>query len=104
MFYVPDTVYWSELHYSEGGRYVVCSATVGQEGYVSWTPQGFSARTRVHEYGGGAMFVYDGAVYFSNFEDQRLYKQTSPTAAPEALTPSKQWRYADGQYHAKVRH
>ncbi|XP_064600523.1 uncharacterized protein LOC135466778 [Liolophura sinensis] len=96
-----DTVYWSELRYSEGGRYVVCSATVGHEGYISWTPEGFNARTRVHEYGGGAVFVYDGAVYFSNYEDQRLYKQTSPTSAPEALTPSKQWRYADGQYHVK---
>ena len=39
------------------------------------TPQPFNVRTRVHEYGGGAFAVSDGVVYFSNFADQRLYRQ-----------------------------
>lgn len=39
------------------------------------TPEGFSVRTLVQEYGGGAFRVYDDTVIFSNYDDQRLYKQ-----------------------------
>ena len=45
----------------------------------------------------------DGTVYFSNFSDQRLYKQTSPSSAPVALTHAdNHFRYADGQMSKKV--
>ena len=80
-------IFWSERRPTEGGRTVVCSITKGHSDIVSWTPEGFNARTKVHEYGGGATFVHEGHVYFSNFDDQRLYKQESPTSKPEALTP-----------------
>lgn len=93
-----ETIFWSDLRPSEGGRIVVCSQTKGQSDIVSWTPEGFNARTKVHEYGGGATFVHKGQVYFSNFTDQRLYKQESPGSTPQALTPDgKGWRYADGE-------
>ncbi|XP_013400818.1 uncharacterized protein LOC106166720 [Lingula anatina] len=101
-----SAVYWSELRPKEGGRYVVCSASVGGDGGVEiqeWTPQGFNARTRVHEYGGGAFIVHNNVVYFSNFADQRLYKQTSPSEPPQPLTPEGcGWRYADGQFSVKL--
>ena len=45
------------------------------------TPPPFNARTRVHEYGGGAFAVSAGNVYFSNFDDQRVYCQ-DPGAQP----------------------
>lgn len=52
---------------------------------------------------GGNYFVCDGTVYFSNFSDQRLYKQTSPSSAPVALTHAdNHFRYADGQMSKKV--
>ena len=88
-----DDVYWVETRPSEHGRSVVVRRTgAGETGDV--TPPGFNARTRVHEYGGGAYTVEQGAVYFSNFADQRLYRQT-PGAGPEPLTPAGDWRYAD---------
>ena len=88
-----DDVYWVETRPSERGRSVVVRRTgAGETGDV--TPPGFNARTRVHEYGGGAYTVEQGAVYFSNFADQRLYRQT-PGAGPEPLTPAGDWRYAD---------
>ena len=40
------------------------------------TPAGFNVRTLVHEYGGGAFTVSGDVVVFSNFKDQRLYKQS----------------------------
>jgi dipeptidyl aminopeptidase/acylaminoacyl peptidase len=59
------------------------------------TPSLFNARTRVHEYGGGAFVVADGTVYFSNFDDQRLYRK-DPGSEPRPITPEKELRYADG--------
>lgn len=36
----------------------------------------FSARTLTQEYGGGAFAARDNVIIFSNYKDQRLYKQT----------------------------
>ncbi|MCI0664386.1 MAG: S9 family peptidase, partial [Acidobacteria bacterium] len=59
------------------------------------TPMPFNARTRVHEYGGGSYAVINGTVYFSNFTDQRLYRQDADSR-PRAITPETDLRYADG--------
>ena len=50
----------------------------------------FSARTTVHEYGGGAFCVSGDTVVFSNYADQRLYRDGEP------ITPDDGARYADG--------
>ena len=51
-----DDTYWTEMRPAEGGRYVIVRrAPDGQTADV--TPQPFNARTRVHEYGGGAFAV-----------------------------------------------
>jgi dipeptidyl aminopeptidase/acylaminoacyl peptidase len=63
------------------------------------TPDGFSARTLVHEYGGGHYFLHGDVVFFSNMVDQRLYRQ-EPGAGPRPITPDPSppfgLRYADG--------
>ncbi|MBA2734614.1 MAG: S9 family peptidase [Acidobacteria bacterium] len=88
-----EDVYWIEMRPSEGGRYVIVRHTPdGQTTDV--TPKPFNARTRVHEYGGGEYTVADGTIYFSNFDDQRLYKQ-SLNSPPGPLTPVVEMRYAD---------
>ena len=66
------------------------------------TPQPFNARTRVHEYGGGDFAVRDGAVYFSNFADQRVYRRT-PGGEPEPLTPETGRRFATSRGRARDR-
>jgi len=88
-----DAIYWTESRPTEAGRSVIVRWTAA-EGAVDVTPPGFNARTRVHEYGGGAYWVSEGVVYFANFDDQILYRQT-PGAAPVPLTPPG-YRYADG--------
>lgn len=87
-------VYWTEMRPLEGGRYVVVRRT--PDGAITdVTPPPFNVRTRVHEYGGGAFAVDGGVVWFSNFADQRLYRQ-DPGAAPRPITPEGPCRYADG--------
>ena len=91
-----DDVYWLEGRASEGGRNVIVKwAPAAAEGArpepVDITPPGFNVRTRVHEYGGAAYTVHNGATYFTNFADQRVYRQ-APGEAPVAMTePGPMW-------------
>lgn len=50
------------------------------------TPQGFSVRSRVYEYGGGSFCLADDAVVFVNERDQQLYRQALDASEPVALT------------------
>ncbi|GCF06733.1 S9 family peptidase [Dictyobacter arantiisoli] len=88
-----EDVYWIEGRPSEGGRNVIVRRS--PDGTLTdINPQPFNARTRVHEYGGGDFVVHFGTVYFSNFSDQRLYKQEKDHE-PVPLTPANERRYAD---------
>jgi dipeptidyl aminopeptidase/acylaminoacyl peptidase len=87
--------YWLEGRPREQGRIVLVRHRPGSAP-LDVTPAGYNARTRVHEYGGGAAVVRDGTAYFSHMADQRLYRQ-APGAAPVPLTPAGAGhRYADG--------
>ena len=91
-----EDAYWIEMRPSEGGRMVIVRC--GADGSIrDMTPEPYSARTRVHEYGGGAFLVADGVMYFSNFSDQRLYRQENG-GDPQAITPEQPLRYADGVF------
>jgi len=91
-----DDLYWVESRAAEGGRSVIvrrdAAGVVADVG-----PADFNARTRVHEYGGGAYGVHDGVVYAARFEDQRWYRIPGATAEP--ITPEPEvpagLRYAD---------
>ena len=78
-------VYWVEGRPTEGGRSVVVrrspSGAIDDIG-----PDDFNARTRVHEYGGGAYGVSDGMVFATRFSDQRLYRIDAEGEA-EPITP-----------------
>ncbi len=105
--HIGPSVWWAELRPSEGGRVVLvrCDRAGAT---VDALPAPFSARTRVHEYGGGAWFAGPDAVYFSNWGDQRLHRlefdeHGAPVdgAEPHPITPEPEtasaWRYADGR-------
>lgn len=89
-----DTIYWLESRPEEQGRSVIVRLQPGGQAEDLF-PIPFNARTRVHEYGGGEYLVDSGVVYFSNFNDQRLYRLV-PGAEPQPLTPPEDLRYADG--------
>src|SRR3954469_6248780 len=88
-------IYWIERRANEGGRKVVVHCSKN-DAVTDVTPPEFNARNRVHEYGGGDYAVSNGTVIFSNFADQRLYRQEGSSEA-KPLTPSAALRYADGE-------
>lgn len=97
---VGKDVYWLEIRPMEAGRYVLVKRS--QDGTVTdVTSPPFNVRTRVHEYGGGAFTILDGTVYFSNFSDQRLYRQ-NPGSEPQAITPEEAYRYADFTFDLRL--
>ena len=76
-----DRVYWSEGRPLEAGCVViVCDGT-------DVLPKDLNARTRIHEYGGGAYTVHAGTAFFTNFADQRIYR-LNPGLDPIPLTPT----------------
>src|SRR2546422_5750771 len=66
-------LYWLESRPDEAGRVAIvrCSS----DGKITDAiPPAFNARTRAHEYGGGAHCVFRHTIFFSNFHDPRLYR------------------------------
>jgi dipeptidyl aminopeptidase/acylaminoacyl peptidase len=94
-----DELMWSELRPNEGGRIQLVRYNAGG-GARDLLQDGVSARTAVHEYGGGAWWTREGVVWFSDWADQRLYRLDASTGAKVALTPPAALprgdRYADG--------
>ncbi|HEY6886923.1 MAG TPA: prolyl oligopeptidase family serine peptidase [Solirubrobacter sp.] len=94
---VGNDVYWSESRPAEDGRDALVVRRGGAQP-VDVIPAEFSARTRVHEYGGGAYTVDGDTVYFCNDADQRVYR-VDRGGAPRPITPEPEvpfgLRYAD---------
>ncbi|MEA3375113.1 MAG: S9 family peptidase [Chloroflexota bacterium] len=91
---VGDHTYWVETRPAEEGRYVLVHRSPDGT-TVDAIPEAFSARTRVHEYGGGAYAIDGETIIFSNWDDQRVYRQ-DPGEHPRPITPELDVRYADG--------
>ncbi|MCP3989927.1 MAG: S9 family peptidase [Actinomycetia bacterium] len=95
-------LWWLELRPEEGGRSVLVAGGDGREARDALAAP-WSVRSLVHEYGGGAWWAGEQAMYLVAFDDQRLYRLTEPGAEPVALTAEsphpRSWRYADGAEH-----
>jgi dipeptidyl aminopeptidase/acylaminoacyl peptidase len=90
---LDGVTWWLEGRPDEGGRQVLVRRE--QDGtQIRLTPQGFNARCRVHEYGGGATLITADLVIVSDFVTGRLNRVVAPERL-EPFTPEMQWRYAD---------
>ncbi len=97
----PDgtDLYWLEGRPANAGRQTVVRRRA--DGTIEdVTPPEFNARTRVHEYGGGAYLPADGVVYASSFADGRVWRFDRPGEAGVAITPEGALRYADFELDA----
>ncbi len=65
-------LYWTESRPLEAGRSVIVRRE--HDGTMSDViPDPYSARSRIHEYGGGEFLAASGSVYFVNASDQDIY-------------------------------
>ncbi|QSB15878.1 S9 family peptidase [Natronosporangium hydrolyticum] len=101
---VDDELWWCEDRPDEGGRTTVM-ARRGDGDLVELLSAPWSARTRVHEYGGRSFLPLPGpagaSLIFTNGADQRIYRLDPGAAEPHPLTPpanregAPELRYAD---------
>ncbi|MFO7245368.1 MAG: S9 family peptidase [Bacillota bacterium] len=114
-----EYVYWLEGRPEERGRITVMRQGPGGR-IEDLLPPPYYARSRVHEYGGGAFTVAGGVVYFVNLVDQNIYRLVpgggtgsgagsgtgsgtgsgsgaagGPAPSPEPVTRTPDRRYAD---------
>jgi dipeptidyl aminopeptidase/acylaminoacyl peptidase len=82
---------WSESRPEDGGRIVVVDEDAGE-----LTPPGAYARTRAHEYGGGAVWYHGADVFYSEFTDGRVHRVGHGPITPDV----GDHRYADGSVSA----
>ena len=84
-----SALYWLESRPEENGRVVFVRA--GAEGATDHSPAGVSIRSRVHEYGGGAVCLVPGgapgAFAYVDQSDQRVWLCNGPSAASGSATP-----------------
>ena len=92
--YADEGKLYALLNFTEqGGRGAI--AQIFDDGRSEEiTASSHYASTRVYEYGGACYVVKNGAVYFSNVPDDRLYRQ-HPGQEPEPITAKGPMRYAD---------
>lgn len=67
-----DTLYWCEQRPAEAGRTAIVACSPGQRPH-DLIASPYSARSRVHEYGGGSFVAFGEEVYFINDRDQAIY-------------------------------
>ncbi|KAF4622355.1 hypothetical protein D9613_009516 [Agrocybe pediades] len=90
-------IFYLENRPSEQGRNVLVHISSKQD----VIGPGWNVRTSVHEYGGAPVIINGGIVFFSNFDDGRIYLSgTHRTSEPEPITPEGEtYRYAGIQQH-----
>lgn len=84
-------LYWSELVPALKGR--VRLVGFNPEGKLVDYAKEMNLRTRVHEYGGGALSAHNGSIYFVSSVDGRVYLLTDK--GPTPITPASPLRLAD---------
>lgn len=92
-----NSLYYIERRPQEGGRCVIVRSRAGKISDI--LPAPYSARSRVHEYGGGCYHVKDDTVFFVNDSDQDIYLIKDQKI--KRITVADNRRFADLSYDHK---
>ena len=108
VYYSNNNVYWLEGRPQEGGRNVLCKhapndTNKNERNGIDISPKESNVRTRVHEYGGGAVVMRGKGIFYSEFTTQKLCKlfedgsnKTIPALNNDKEEVEGRYRYADG--------
>ncbi|HDS1680615.1 TPA: S9 family peptidase [Pseudomonas putida] len=92
----PEGLFWNEFRPADGA----CRIWHWRDHQARClTPDGFSVRSRVYEYGGGSFCLGGDGLLFVNEEDQQVYTQSLAGSAPRPLSAEAGYRYGDLQWH-----
>lgn len=92
----PHGLFWNEFRPQDGA----CRIWHWRDGQARClTPDGYSVRSRVYEYGGGSFCLSEHGLVFVNEADQQLYSQDLNGGQPQPLTAG-QCRYGDVRWAA----
>lgn len=92
-----DSLYYIERRPQEDGRCVIVKIVAGE--LIDILPAPYSARSRVHEYGGGSYCAHGNSVFFINDADQDIYLIKNDQITRITTTANK--RFADFNYDSK---
>lgn len=87
-----NDIYWTEGRPKQEGRDVLVRYSENDE-CVDVTSAPYSVRSRANEYGGGSFLLAGNEIYFSNNEDQKIYRLSNGDIA--AISNGEKLRYAD---------
>ncbi|NKQ52126.1 S9 family peptidase [Amycolatopsis sp. K13G38] len=79
---VDGQAWWAQARPAEGGRLALVRAD-GRE----MLPAPWNARNRVHEYGGRPWLVIGRSLYFTHWDDQRVYLRDLDSGTISPITP-----------------
>ncbi len=92
-----QSIYYIERRPQENGRCVIVKVTGNTS--TDTLPEPFSARSRVHEYGGGSYCVTKNVLFFINDSDQDIYAIADEQIT--RITRAENKRFADLIYDKK---
>ena len=92
-----ESIYYIERRPQENGRCVIVKVKKGKA--TDMLPPPFSARSRVHEYGGGCYYITEKQLFFINDSDQDIYCIKNHQI--QRITTSTNNRFADFIYDKK---
>lgn len=90
----PQGLFWNEFRPADGA----CRIWYWHQHQARClTPDGFSVRSRVYEYGGGSFCLGGDGLVFVNETDQQVHTQALDGTPPRPLTDDDSCRYGDVQ-------
>jgi len=95
---ISGSLYYIERRPQEAGRCVIIKIT--HDRAVDALPVPYSARSRVHEYGGGCYCVHENLLFFINDSDQDIYLIEDEKIS--RITSTENSRFADFSYNKKL--
>lgn len=95
---IDRQIYWLESRPSAGGRTTLMKWSA-QEGEKELLSQEYNVRSRVHEYGGGALLIAGEKIYFINDQDQQVHC-LDQVGNIRKVTSLETCRFADGYANA----